>query len=390
MAKQFILSIGLSTALFASAAFAQNNEPQSEPSSPWSFSGTYVGDFLTNVEGGISQAGGYIDNTTIQVDFDGSGTRLNGLRGTIGVIYNNGGNFSGRRVGDLQGISNIEAGEPGFYMSEAWLSYNFGRQIDGEGAAMLKAGIIDLNTMLDAPGVSGIFLNPSHGIVPNFAQTGNNGPSIFPQLGLGAVAQYRFNRGFALRGGAFDANPGNANDPTKIDLAWRKKDGTLWVGEGEITSEAGRIVLGGFKYSNATATLLGAPDKKNSGMYAQAEVNASERLAFFARGGVSDKSINIIDKYWGAGLTYTGLFNSRSEDVLGFAIADGRISNDGRAFLGGSKGNETNYELTYATHLTKNLAIQGDIQYIVNPGADSNIPNATVVGMRIKYAFGTN
>ena len=388
MKRITILSLGVATTLLFSANLAFAEEPTEEPSSPWSFSGTYVGDFLSNVEGGISQAGAYIDNTTVQVDFDGSRGRLKGLRGTIGVIYNNGGSFSGRRVGDLHGTSNIEAGEQGFYMSEAWLSYNFGREIDGEGAAMIKIGVIDLNTIFDAPNVSGIFMNASHGIVPNFAQTGNNGPSIFPQLGLGAVAQYRLTEGLTLRGGAFDANPGNANDPTKIDLAWRKKDGTLWVGEGELAGENGRIIVGGFGYSKTTATLLGSPDKKNSGMYAQAEFNASEKLAFFARGGVSDDKINLIDKYWGAGLTYTGLLNGRDDDVLGFAVADGRLSDDGRISLGGAKANETNYELTYATNLTKNLTLQGDIQYIVNPGADPNIRNATVVGMRIKYAFG--
>lgn len=370
------------------SAVLANNGPDDTPSSPWSFSGTYVGDFLSNVDGGISEAGAYIDNTTIQVDFDGSRSRLKGLRGTIGVIYNNGGTFSGRRIGDIHGTSNIEAGEAGFYMSEAWLSYGFGREILGEAATMIKVGVIDLNTVFDAPNVSGIFINSSHGIIPTFAQTGNNGPSIFPQLGLGVVGQYRLSESLAIRGGAFDATPGNPNDPSKIDIAWRKKDGTLWVGEGELSGETGRIVLGGFGYSKSTATLLGAPDKKNSGMYAQAEVNATENLALFARGGIADAEINMIDKYWGAGLTYSGLFSSDGDDVLGFAIADARLSDDGRAAFGGLEANETNYELTYARNITKNLAIQGDVQYIVNPGADPIRRNATAIGMRIKYAFG--
>lgn len=385
-----LIALAAAAALCLQSNMAFADEPAPAPNSPWSFSGSYVGDYLTNVDGGISQAGGHISNISFQVAFDGNQGRIKGLRGTIGGFYNNGGGFAGRRVGDLHGISNIEAGAKGFYLYETWLSLNFGREIDGEGAAMIKAGVLDLNANFDVAGVSGIFMNSSHGIVPTFAQTGSNGPSIFPVLGLAVMGQYRVNRSLAFRGAAFDAAVGDPNNPLHTDLEWRKKDGELWVGEGEYTGENTRLLLGGFRYSKPTTTLLGAPDRRNEGIYAQAEVSANDNLSFFARGGVADDKINIFDKYWATGLTYTGLLSGREKDVFGFAIADGRLGNDGRAFLGGARPNETNYELTYSAAITDSLAIQGDIQYVVNPGADRNLQNATVLGLRIKYEFGSD
>ena len=48
-----------------------------------------------------------------------------------------------------------------------------------------KAGLYDLNTEFDVVETAGLFINSSHGIGPDFSQSGVNGPSIFPTTSLG-------------------------------------------------------------------------------------------------------------------------------------------------------------------------------------------------------------
>ena len=48
---------------------------------------------------------------------------------------------------------------------------------------------------------------------------------------------------------------------------------------------------------------------------------------------------------------------------------------------------EVALELTYRAPITPWLAIQPDVQYIINPGTDPSIGNALVVGARLEFSF---
>ena len=54
----------------------------------------------------------------------------------------------------------------------------------------MLVGLYDLNTEFDALESAGLFLNSSQGIGPEFAQSGLNGPSIFPTTTLGLRAKW--------------------------------------------------------------------------------------------------------------------------------------------------------------------------------------------------------
>ena len=96
--------------------------------------------------------------------------------GTLFVygLYNNGSTLenSDELVGDLQVISNIDA-------SHAWRVFEFWYEF-GEGPWSVRTGLYDLNSEFDVNETGGLFLNSSHGMGPDFSQTGENGPSIFP------------------------------------------------------------------------------------------------------------------------------------------------------------------------------------------------------------------
>jgi len=65
-------------------------------------------------------------------------------------------------------------------------------------------------------------------------------------------------------------------------------------------------------------------------------------------------------------------------DRTAFGFAYGALSDDldnrDYEFMG---------ELTYLIQATPWLEIQPDVQWIVNPGGDSDIPNAVVVGVQL-------
>lgn len=69
----------------------------------------YAGDLLRNTRGGLGVGSAYLDNLDLMADVDGE--RAFGIAGLSlhgHVMYNNGREFSGRWVGDAQGIDNIE------------------------------------------------------------------------------------------------------------------------------------------------------------------------------------------------------------------------------------------------------------------------------------------
>jgi porin len=88
---------------------------------------------------------------------------------------------------------------------------------------------------------------------------------------------------------------------------------------------------------------------------------------------------------------YTGLFDARPFDKLGFGLI---YSDNGIAFSqaniengGPGLGGETTLELDYQFYITPWLAIQPDAQYIIDPGGNSDRSNITVLALRTIIEF---
>ena len=77
----------------------------------------------------------------------------------------------------------------------------------GTGAerASIKFGLYDLNSEFDAIEAAALFINPSHGIGPDFSQSGRNGPSIFPLTSLALRADYKLDDHWLVRAVILDA-----------------------------------------------------------------------------------------------------------------------------------------------------------------------------------------
>jgi porin len=105
---------------------------------------------------------------------------------------------------------------------------------------------------------------------------------------------------------------------------------------------------------------------------------------------LKDKA-NTMDNYFNAGLLYTGLFASRSQDIAGIAVTTGWYTNelhDARKAEGKKKQDyEAVIELNYKFILPAGLQITPDVQYVIHPAGRSDINNALVIGGRVSLTF---
>lgn len=350
----------------------------------------YVAETWYNTRGGLRTGTKYLDNLDLMLTVD---SRFFGVEnGTFFAygLHNNATTLSDTLVGDAQTVSNIDA-QQHFRLEEFWYEQRF-----ANGTASIKAGLIDLNSEFDAKNTAGLFINSSHGIGPDFSQTGENGPSIFPSTSLAVRLDWKPGKNLLIRIGAFDAVPNDPNHQKRFKLSW--SEGTLFVAEAEYALNTGfRAGIGGWRYtSRFDPILLPADGKKvggNNGLYIYGEgplyreaQGSGEGLDIFMRIGIADSAINQFASYWSAGVVYTGLL--RSEDQLGLAIAYA-VNGDNfkkSIFIDGGMADtaETNIELTYRAQLTDWFALQPDIQYIVNPGAAGDLRDALVIGLRFE------
>jgi len=110
-------------------------------------------------------------------------------------------------------------------------------------------------------------------------------------------------------------------------------------------------------------------------------------LGLFARFAYRSPENNRMSRFWSGGLSYTGLFPGRDDDVAGLAFSLLRSSHLYRNRVNDLFTNETVYELYYAIQVTKWLVVTPDIQYVDNPGASGDFGQTVVAGLRARVSF---
>lgn len=118
---------------------------------------------------------------------------------------------------------------------------------------------------------------------------------------------------------------------------------------------------------------------------------SDQGLGWFGRLAFTKEDRNFVNFYFDTGLTYKGLIPARDEDTLGVAFAYAQLGNTARNALidEGSigVGAEMVLEVTYQCQVTPWLAVQPDLQYILNPGGTRDYGNALVIGARAAVTF---
>lgn len=385
----------------AKPALAQDERPTGYPRSanegdakPVSVSVVYTADVRSNVTGGIARGTRYLQNLDVQVALDAD--KLVGWRGArlFGyAVYDDGTPFSADLVGDFQYVSNIETSVPAVRLFEAWVEQDIGRN------ASVKAGLYNLNSEFDTTQSGGFFLLSSHGIGPDFSQSGRNGPSIFPVTSLAVRGEGQIGRNWLARAAILDGVPGDPDRPAATAVKLSGRDGALIVAEVDFLKGGTKAAIGAWGYTARFDTVAPPSDagsgRGNKGAYALVEhrfrgtrSDDPDGLAGWVRFGVADTRYNPVASYLGGGIVQTGTFRHRPADQVGISFAVATFTDRYRrqqALAGTPTGpNEVIIEAGYLAVLAPWLGIQPDIQYIASPGGDLCRRDAVVVGMRVK------
>lgn len=360
-----------------------------------SIEAAYTGEAWRNVSGGVRRDGTYLENIDIIATLDAE--RAFGWSGTtilVSGLHNNDSTLSDRIVGDIQTVSNIDT-DGATRLYEAWVERAFD-------AGAIKLGLIDLNSELDVNETGALFINSSHGIGPDFSQVGENGPSIFPIIGVGAVMRWDYSETVQARLAAFEGTVGDPDRPHRTTVDLDGNEGALMVGEITLRpTEASRYLLGAWRNTGHSTDFVDEELQRRTeslGVYALGEGTLLERgeraLSGFLRVGFADSDVHQVSRYYGAGLVWSGplLGNAEREEQLGLAIAtieNGRPFRRAQAEAGASfERHETAIELTYRVQALSWLALQPDAQYIINPGTDPSLEDAWLIGLRFELTWG--
>lgn len=352
------------------------------------FSLDYTAETWTTLSGAHSSGEAYLDNVDAVLEADlGSLVGWRDTRAVAYALYNNGRDFGGRYVGDLQGISNIETGVEAVRIFEAFVETRVGAR------GSLLVGLYDLNSEFDALETSGLFIHSAHGIGTEIAQTGIAGPSIFPVSSLAVRYEHAWNARWRTRAAVLDAVPGDPQHPAHTAIELGENEGALVVAETERSLEDGKLLGGAWRYTaefpdGLASARLGRPSENagNHGFYLRGEWRPGP-LSWFARVGWAAPRFNAVEWFGSLGAVYEGALASRPEDRVGIAVALAESSDRhrrARALAGmQTASRELAFELTYEMPVGDRVVLQPDLQYIVNPGLDPTADDAWALGLRI-------
>jgi len=360
----------------------------------------YIADLRRNATGGLER--GNAASGLLQLGAAWTTDRLlpgAWITSTASLIHTTGGAISGRYVGDLQGLNNIEA-PAALRLYELWSEARFG----GDDGLSTRMGFLDLNAEFDAPVTSAFFIGPPFGIGTDLAQTGENGPAVFPVTSLGLRVAGRIGAAH-WRMAAFDGVPGRVDRNRFAAVNLSRGDGALLIAEVELAPAGfNKLAAGLWSYTSRfdaiDAAARGDHRRRagNRGGYAVIDAPLGQiggvHLAGVVRAGAAAGRFNAVDGFLGAALVASHLSAARPDDAIGVAVAHGRTSSafQRQQFFDGlaSRDSETQVELTWRSPVQPWMAIVPSLQWVAHPGADRAVRDALVVGLRFEMNFDRN
>ena len=386
MRKTFLTFFGGTlVALFAAMALeacavAQAAEPL------LALSAANITDVMGDMRGGLKRGVRILDRADLTATYSGDDHGTPGWSAFLDLQATDATDFSSAVVGDAQSVSNLD-GPAGGRLLDAWVAKDFG----GQGG--LKAGVVDLNSEFDVQPTAALFLNAAFGIGPDFSQSGENGPSIFPSTGLGLVGWWLPGGHWQLKAGLFEGIPGDPAHSGRTSFSITRDEGALLVFEARNHLTPDFVIgAGTWRYTASFNAIDPARGRLsgNSGVYAIADgllyadpEGENKGLSGWARIGFADDRINVMGTAIGAGLVYSGPFG-RKTDQAGISVARALFGMPARRMAGGALLGpaETTFEATYGFAVSPHLTIQPDFQYVITPGGNPLVNDALVVGCR--------
>jgi porin len=389
--KMHAVTHRLAPALMATALIGAPAEPRAAEAAPWSWDGIYKADLLHS-----KTTSGAVGNLGLRATGD-AGALLGWDDTTLHaeLLWNHG-SKPNRRIGTTQGISNLEVAENAARIYATWIE----REFKASGTSLLF-GLYDLNSEFYSTDASGLLIHPSFGIGIDFSQSGRNGPSIFPNLGLALRAKQQFGGGYYLQAALIDGVPGQPEHPGRTTIHLSRSDGALLVGEfgwqerGDDGPKPGHWGIGTWRYTQRSERLDGGGSEYNQGAYALAQgvlIEAEHgRTTGFVRAGIASRRINAVDLGADAGVLVDRPFGQDGPSAMTAGVAVARFGRAHRASVLANEGvalasHETAFEVGARWQLSTALALQPVLQHVWNTGG-RRAANETIVGLRLEWSF---
>ncbi len=276
---------------------------------------------------------------------------------------------------------------------EAWIQQSlFNDQFS------VLAGLHDLNSEFYVTEPAALFFNSSFGIGAELAQTGLNGPSIFPNTALALRLKAEPTKSVYLMAGAFNALAGNPDHPYGTHFRRRASDGDLLIvesgyrpGQSDTGGLAGKYAFGFWTYTTTFPHQITGNQETSHGGYAIAEQTLPHDIQLFARYGVASSGVNAITSNLSAGAVVTGLLPFREKDQFGIGYTRARL---GDTFIEAQNSAgvsvpkaESVLEFSYRVEVLRGLALQPDLQWVINPGTDAALADAWVAAARLEISL---
>ncbi len=377
------------------------------------FTPVYTGEVFGNPSGGMRQGVIYDGAMNVAVDFDlerMSGGAVTDLAFHANAVYTHGTSLSQAYVGDFSNTSSIA-----FYNSlrlqELWLEKWFWNK-----RLSIRVGNMSADSEFFLSSNGSLFLSGTFGTfnlvalnVPDFPGYPLASPGVRLEL-LPTPNSYVMTGVYGLDN---DSSP-STNNQYGTRFAMAPNSGVLVLTEaGYLLNQGandhglqGTYRLGSFVDTGNHDTWASRADEAlhtgslqgagaSYGIYGvidqQLYTKDKESISGFICSGGSPANTNFIDFYVDGGFDFTGFIPGRPADVAGAAIARSHVSrdfSDDQIRQGGTPFTaETVLEATYKIQLAPWWTVQPDFQYIVTPGGEKGIPNATVLGLRTTVAF---
>lgn len=391
-------------------ALAAPTEFDARSRPPVEISAAYTGEGMAVTMGGLQRGAAYRGLAEVAVEADLA--RLGWPAGPalhLSAHAPHGGDFSGARLGDLQGASNIAAyNHPVLF--EAWL----GRSFAG-GRGELRLGRLAADADFATTEGGGTFLNSSFGW-PAFisANTRNTGPA-YNRSATGGFVRFALSNHVYLQAGVYDGDSfddpdGNpARHPNGLHFEFGHGQGLfslfeLTVAGATAVEDGARVAalkLGAWRHTAAFADQFDPARQHsgNHGFYAVAEAtlwaeagDPARHLSVFGRYGVSPRQRSRLSRTADAGLSFAGLLSHRPADVLGLGAAWVHVSPDARrAERAAGTVPVSDYELVVELHyvvaLGERWRVTPDVQWVRHPGGSIALRDALVLGLRSRLEF---
>ncbi len=303
-------------------------------------------------------------------------------------------------VGDLFGVNGDAGGDRAIDQTEIWYEHSF-----FDGAFRVRLGRIDLGVDFETNAYAndevGQFLN--NGLV-------NAANVPLPDIGHGIQFVATPCNWFYFGAGVADAEA-DARE-TGFRTAYHGADNFFSIYEFGITPEfetklgslPGAYRFGWWYdpqpkerfFNDLDGRRLTVPLKRDDvGFYVNfdqvifrenPEAEGDEQgLGLFFRYGYAHSDVSEIEHFWSVGGQYAGLIPTRDDDILGFGVAQGVLSEQLR-HTGANPHRETALELYYSAQILPWLSVSPDFQWILRPGGE-NGRDAFVAGIRLQMAF---